>query len=132
VERRLHQPGCRALVGEVSSYQDKPGIWVLYDYDNGPYVIQLFDDVVPAAREQAQQGFGRVAFCPFGMSIRDAIKWWEKREGTTDVLTDIEKIKWTVLEILNSVSFHTEALTDRAEVASCIAINVYEKHMKEN
>jgi hypothetical protein len=61
----------------MATYQDRDGVWMLYDYDAIPYLIQLYVDVVPAARQAAIQSFGRVGFLPFDMTFQDAVRWWE-------------------------------------------------------
>lgn len=65
----------------MSSYKNQQGVWMIYGEDNhGPHVIHIFADVVPAAREQARQGRGKVGFWPFCMTLDAAIKQWEAPE----------------------------------------------------
>lgn len=56
------------------------GIWMIYDYDGGPYVISLHATAETAARASARQGYGRVGFWPFDLELRDAVARWEGRE----------------------------------------------------
>lgn len=62
----------------VSNYRDHNGVWIAYDYDTGPYVIMLFEDVVPASK-YTSQNYGKVAFWPFGMSLHQGIDWWNEK-----------------------------------------------------
>jgi len=59
------------------------GVWLTYDYDNGPYAISLHSDAIAAAREAAQRGYGKVGFWPFGMDLADAVKRWEDPRHST-------------------------------------------------
>lgn len=65
----------------MSRFQDREGVWVTYDWDQAPYVIHLYQDVVPASRACASQGYGKVLFWPFGTDLRDAINWWTNEGG---------------------------------------------------
>jgi hypothetical protein len=58
----------------------KPGAWVIYDYDHGPYAIALYADCEGAARGAAQRGYGKVGFWPFGEEFGDAMTAWEASE----------------------------------------------------
>lgn len=64
----------------MTSYQDRQGIWMLYDYDASPYIMEIAIDVVPLARRAAQQAYGRVGFWPFDLAFSDAVKWWEAQD----------------------------------------------------
>lgn len=63
----------------MTSYQNKPGVWMLYDYETGPYVIRVEDSLVLLVREAAQQAYGRVGFWPFDKTLTEAVDWWEER-----------------------------------------------------
>jgi hypothetical protein len=71
----------------MPSYENREGVWMLYDYDGRPYIMQIAIDVVPLTRRAAQDGFGKVGFWPYGMEFHDAVKWWEARDRT-DILTN--------------------------------------------
>jgi hypothetical protein len=58
-------------------YEDKAGVWMLYDQDVAPYIIQIGIDVVPLAHQAARQAYGRVGFWPFDMNFQEAVAWWE-------------------------------------------------------
>lgn len=62
------------------TYDDRPGVWLLYDYDSGPYAQAIYASPDQAARAQARQGYGRVGFWPLGLDLREAVDWWEGRE----------------------------------------------------
>ena len=71
----------------MPSYENREGVWMLYDYDGRPYIMHIAIDVVPLTRRAAQDGFGKVGFWPYGMEFHDAVKWWEARDRA-DVLTN--------------------------------------------
>ena len=64
----------------MPSYENREGVWMLYDYDGRPYIMHIAIDVVPLARRAAQAGFGKVGFWPYGMEFHDAVDWWEVRD----------------------------------------------------
>lgn len=72
----------------MSTFDNKEGIWILYDYDVGSYIISVHPDIVPAARQAARQAYGRVGFWPFGMERDEAINWWEGRQKDHLLLED--------------------------------------------
>lgn len=72
----------------MTSFADKPGVWMLYDYEVGPYVMKVGLDVVPLAREAARQAYGRVGFWPFELTLREAVDLWEGRDQVTHPLDD--------------------------------------------
>lgn len=53
------------------------GAWVVYDYDQGPFAIALFERAEEAAKAAATRGYGRVGFWPFGLELAEAVKTWE-------------------------------------------------------
>ena len=59
--------------------ETRPGAWLVYAHDRGPYAIALHDSAETAARQAARQGYGSVAFWPFGTELSDAIQEWEGR-----------------------------------------------------
>lgn len=73
-------------MGEVSSYQNRNGVWVTYNNPEGNIasVMVLHEDVVPAARECARQKHGNVLFWPFGMTFQSAVHWWEAQEESPE------------------------------------------------
>lgn len=72
----------------MSTFENKEGVWILYDYDVGSYIISIYPDIVPAARQAARQAYGRVGFWPFGMERDEAITWWEGRQKDHLLLTE--------------------------------------------
>ena len=57
----------------------RKGVWFIYDFDVGPYVISVEEYVLMAVKKVAKQSYGRVGFWPFGMSLSDAVAWWEEK-----------------------------------------------------
>jgi hypothetical protein len=51
------------------------GEWMVYDYDDGPYLVSLhrtmFDAIV-------SNSYGHIGFLPIGMNLRDAVSYWEE------------------------------------------------------
>ena len=64
-------------MAEHTDEKAQPGVWLIYDYDRGPYAQSIHASAAEAAREAAQQGYGRVGFWPLGMELGDAVKVWE-------------------------------------------------------
>lgn len=106
----------------VSNYRDRDGVWIAYDYDTGPYVIMLFEDVVPAAKYTSQNGFGHVAFWPYGMSLHEGLDWWNEKvveEMSEQLGVDVyEHFHWAddgtafcVTEGVGAVDFNFEDAT---------------------
>jgi hypothetical protein len=58
---------------------DVPGVWLVYDYDHGPYAISIHEDAPTAARVAARQGYGKVGFWPLDSELREAVDAWERR-----------------------------------------------------
>lgn len=59
----------------------QPHVWVLYHHDYGPVADVIYYTVEEAVRAQAQQGYGRVARWPLGMTLTDAVKAWEAADA---------------------------------------------------
>jgi hypothetical protein len=57
---------------------------MMYDWETGPYIIDIAKDVVPLSRQAARQAYGRVGFWPFDLDFREAVNWWEERDMNPD------------------------------------------------
>lgn len=50
--------------------EKKPdGVWVVYDYNVGAYLIAAFEDEIEAHRYQSKCGHGYVKFLPYGFDF---------------------------------------------------------------
>lgn len=58
------------------------GVWMVYDYDNGPHVLSLWPSAEAAVRAIAGLGYGRVGFFPLGVELREAVRTWESQNAT--------------------------------------------------
>lgn len=55
------------------------GVWVTYWHDMGVHVEAIYDDELEALRGmEKSSGLLRVAFVPFGVEVKDAIKAKER------------------------------------------------------
>lgn len=70
-----------ADVPHIADYD--AGAWLVYDWDHGAYAISLHASAPEAARSAARQGYGKVAFWPFGSDLADAVKEWESPTRVT-------------------------------------------------
>lgn len=55
------------------------GVWVIYDYDQGPYAITIAHNSEGAIVKLGAHGYGKIAWWPFNMGFREAIKEWEEQ-----------------------------------------------------
>lgn len=60
------------------------GCWVVYAYDNGPYLVAAFDTELNALRHLNRQaaGYGKVMFLPWGKDLREAdlLELWTQED----------------------------------------------------
>ena len=73
----------------MSTYKDRQGVWGVYDYDVGAYVLTVTADITEAAKKASQQGFGHVLFWPYDMGLTDAISWWNEEQKNMDLSDSI-------------------------------------------
>lgn len=69
LDRRLDPPGDAR----------KPGVWVVYDHDQGPFAISVHTTAENAVRSQAGGGYGRIGYWPYGVELAAAVNEWEGR-----------------------------------------------------
>lgn len=76
-----HEPRAELSPAAVADPEPSPpaGIWLIYDWDNGPYVISIHPTCEAAASASAGTGYGRIGFVAFDVPFHDAIKAWEGR-----------------------------------------------------
>lgn len=72
----------------MSTYKNKPGVWIVYDYDTTAYALSVHIDVVDAAKLSSRLGYGHVGFWPFGMTLPDAINWWKDEDEAKPLMVE--------------------------------------------
>lgn len=68
----------------MPSFEDRAGIWMIYDYDATAYALAVYNDPVSAARAASQLGYGHVGFWPFGVPLLEAIAWWKEEKPKSE------------------------------------------------
>ena len=62
----------------MSTVQGKRGVWVLYILGEGNKALKFHDDPVQIILDLANEGYGNIAFWPMGMSLDEALEWWNE------------------------------------------------------
>lgn len=57
--------------------KNRKGIWVIYNFDTQLHALFITDDSNAAITELANMGDAKLGFWPFGLSLTDAVGWWE-------------------------------------------------------
>lgn len=65
----------------MTEHNGQAGVWLIYEYDHGPYAQSIHATAAIAARQAARQGYGRVAFWPLGTELGDALQQWENHDS---------------------------------------------------
>jgi hypothetical protein len=54
------------------------GMWMIYDYDEGPYLISIHSK--PEAAISSNDVGYKIGFLPLDMEFGEAVHWWEERK----------------------------------------------------
>ena len=66
-------------VTAFTTHNGRVGVWLIYEYDHGPYAVSIHPSAEEAARRAAQNGYGKVGFWPFGTEFAEAVNKWDAK-----------------------------------------------------
>lgn len=69
----------------MAKFLDKQGVWMAWDYGNGPEVVNFVsEDPVAVMVHIQNEGMGFPGFWPERMSVPEALTWW--RDHATEYI----------------------------------------------
>lgn len=110
----------------MAKFLDKQGVWMAWDYGNGPEVVNFVsEDPIAVMVFIQNDGMGFPGFWPERMNIPEALAWWRENHinyvprDRTKILED-SKDNWEAAvaawtDGISSLKFHTSPEVDEKD-----------------